>query len=106
MKLDAAALLAVAAPKPKKKQYASSAGGGVGNKKAAAAAAAAGAAYTALWKHTGPPREPRIVREAGIEYEEVSWLPFLGAVNTTAAGPAHNCTLLSVAGSSSLGYRS
>jgi hypothetical protein len=76
-KLDAAALLAVAAPKPRKKQHSGSSapreGGGVGNKKAAAAAAAAAAAYTALWKHTGPPREPRVPREGGMEYEEVGW---------------------------------
>jgi hypothetical protein len=66
----------MAAPKSKKKQQGGSSapreGGGAGQKKAAAAAAAAATAYTALWKHTGPPKEPRIVREAGIEYEEVS----------------------------------
>lgn len=77
-RLDASALLAAAAPKPRKKQQGGSGqareGGGGGSKKAAAAAAAAAAAYTALWKHTGPPREPRIAREAGVDYEEVGWL--------------------------------
>jgi hypothetical protein len=71
-KLDAASLLAAAAPKPKRQASSAPREGGVGagNKKAAAAAAAAAAAYTALWKHTGP-KEPRIFREPGVEYEEV-----------------------------------
>jgi hypothetical protein len=71
-KLDAAALLAAAAPKPKRQASSAprEAGVGAGNKRAAAAAAAAAAAYTALWKHTGP-KEPRINREPGVEYEEV-----------------------------------
>eukprot|EP00879_Flechtneria_rotunda_P006864 GHRR01007209.1.p1 GENE.GHRR01007209.1~~GHRR01007209.1.p1 ORF type:complete len:415 (+),score=158.20 GHRR01007209.1:266-1510(+) len=56
----------------KKKSSKATAVGAPSSKKAKTAVAGSSAtAYGGLWKLPGPPKEPRIVKEPGVEYEEV-----------------------------------